>query len=53
MVHRLSLGVDFRPPYEGVGLQEGQVLRANPLYGVGLQDSTAVLLSGTVEGHNR
>jgi hypothetical protein len=28
------------PPYEGVGLQEGQVLRANPLYGVGLQDST-------------
>ena len=28
------------PPYEGVGLQEGQVLRANPLYGVGLEDST-------------
>lgn len=28
------------PPYEGTGLQEGQVLRANPLYGVGLQDST-------------
>ena len=28
------------PPYEGVGLQEGQVLRASPLYGVGLEDST-------------
>jgi hypothetical protein len=32
------------PPYEGVGLQEGQVLRANPLYGVGLQDSTLYYL---------
>jgi hypothetical protein len=28
------------PPYEEVGLQEGQVLRANPLYGAGLEDST-------------
>jgi hypothetical protein len=26
------------PPYDGVGLQEGQVLKAIPLYGVGLED---------------
>jgi hypothetical protein len=26
------------PPYEGVGLQEGQVLKATPLYGVALDD---------------
>ena len=32
------------PPYEGVGLQEGQVLRANPLYGAGLQDPTLYYL---------
>lgn len=28
------------PPYDDIGLQEGQVLRAIPLYGVGLQDPT-------------
>jgi hypothetical protein len=28
------------PPYQGVGLQEGQVLKASPLYGAGLQDPT-------------
>jgi hypothetical protein len=32
------------PAYEGVGLQEGQVLRATPLYGAGLQDSTLYYL---------
>jgi hypothetical protein len=26
------------PAYAGIGLQEGQVLKATPLYGVGLQD---------------
>lgn len=26
------------PPYDGVGLQEGQVLKATPLYGAGLED---------------
>jgi hypothetical protein len=28
------------PPYGEIGLQEGQVLRARPLYGAGLQDPT-------------
>lgn len=28
------------PSYTGIGLQEGQVLKARPLYGVGLQDPT-------------
>ena len=28
------------PPYAGMGIQEGQVLKARPLYGVGLQDPT-------------
>ena len=28
------------PSYAGIGLQEGQVLKARPLYGVGLQDPT-------------
>jgi hypothetical protein len=28
------------PPYAGIGLQEGQILKATPLYGAGLSDST-------------
>lgn len=28
------------PPYDGVGLQEGQVLKATPQYGVGLEDAS-------------
>jgi hypothetical protein len=28
------------PPYVGIGLQEGQVLKASPLYGAGLHDPT-------------
>ena len=28
------------PLYEGVGLQEGQILKATPLYGAALNDST-------------
>jgi hypothetical protein len=28
------------PPYAGIGLQEGQILKATPLYGTGLSDPT-------------
>lgn len=28
------------PPYAGIGLQEGQVLKARPLYGAGLHDAS-------------
>jgi hypothetical protein len=37
------------PPYEGVGLQEGQVLKAVPLYGSGLQDPTLYYLQEQVK----
>jgi hypothetical protein len=32
------------PPYEGFGLQEGQVLKATPLYGTGLDDPSLFYL---------
>jgi hypothetical protein len=28
------------PPYSGIGLQQGQILKASPLYGAGLDDPT-------------
>jgi hypothetical protein len=37
------------PPYEGVGLQEGQVLKASPLYGVGMQDPTLYYLQEQIK----
>ena len=37
------------PPYQGVGLQEGQVLKASPLYGVGMQDPTLYYLQEQVK----
>ena len=37
------------PPYQGVGLQEGQVLKASPLYGVGIQDPTLYYLQEQVK----
>jgi hypothetical protein len=37
------------PPYEGVGLQEGQTLKASPLYGVGMQDPTLYFLQEQVK----
>ena len=37
------------PPYQNVGLQEGQVLKASPLYGVGMQDPTLYYLQEQVK----
>jgi hypothetical protein len=37
------------PPYQGVGLQEGQVLKATPLYGVGMLDPTLYYLQEQVK----
>jgi hypothetical protein len=37
------------PPYQGVGLQEAQVLKASPLYGVGMQDPTLYYLQEQVK----
>ena len=50
MVYGLPLGLDFRLPIEGVRTpKKGQVLKASPLYGVGMQDPTLYYLQEQIK----
>ena len=50
MVHGLPLGLDFGPSIPGgPDSKKGQVLKASPLYGVGVQDPTLYYLQEQVK----